>query len=245
MSRSRTMVSSSWYVICPPPDRPSRTWGTPRPDAQPKRSRRPPNPPMAHQRSVDRLLLPVHSVLLRRGILGQVLASQVSSRSTCAPSPSSTSGCSAWRPSCATRSRAGACPGGRGDPGAARGRPHGRRHRGGRAGRPHAVRHPRQLMSSLGLTPSEYSSGERRRQGGITKAGNTHAPRALVAGACLSVPGQGQPASATPAGEAAGGGTGHRREGAGAAGPTVSAVERPREARQPGRGGHGREMAAL
>lgn len=43
--------------------------------------------------------------------------------------------------------------------------------------------HPRPLMSYLGLTPSEYSSGERRRQGGITKAGNTHARRALVEGA--------------------------------------------------------------
>ena len=42
---------------------------------------------------------------------------------------------------------------------------------------------PRQLMSYLGLTPSEYSSGERRRQGGITKAGNGHARRALVEGA--------------------------------------------------------------
>ena len=42
---------------------------------------------------------------------------------------------------------------------------------------------PRQLMSYLGLTPSEYSSGDRRRQGGITKAGNTHARRALVEGA--------------------------------------------------------------
>ena len=42
---------------------------------------------------------------------------------------------------------------------------------------------PRQLMAYLGLTPSEYSSGERRRQGGITKAGNTHARRALVEGA--------------------------------------------------------------
>jgi transposase len=42
---------------------------------------------------------------------------------------------------------------------------------------------PRQLMSYLGLTPSESSSGERRRQGTITKAGNTHARRALVAGA--------------------------------------------------------------
>jgi transposase len=42
---------------------------------------------------------------------------------------------------------------------------------------------PRQLMSYLGVTPSEYSSGERRRQGGITKAGNTHARRALIEGA--------------------------------------------------------------
>lgn len=42
---------------------------------------------------------------------------------------------------------------------------------------------PRQLMKYLGLVPSEYSSGERRRQGSITKAGNTHARRALVEGA--------------------------------------------------------------
>jgi transposase len=42
---------------------------------------------------------------------------------------------------------------------------------------------PRHLMSSLGLTPSEYSSGERRRQGGTTKAGNTFARRALIEGA--------------------------------------------------------------
>jgi transposase len=42
---------------------------------------------------------------------------------------------------------------------------------------------PRQLMSSLGLTPSAYASGERRRQGTSTKAGNTFARRALVAGA--------------------------------------------------------------
>ena len=43
--------------------------------------------------------------------------------------------------------------------------------------------HPRPLMNYLGLTPSEYTTGERRRQGGITKAGNTHARRALVEGA--------------------------------------------------------------
>jgi transposase len=42
---------------------------------------------------------------------------------------------------------------------------------------------PGQLMKYLGLIPSEYSSGERRRQGSITKAGNTHARHALVEGA--------------------------------------------------------------
>jgi transposase len=42
---------------------------------------------------------------------------------------------------------------------------------------------PRELMKFLGLIPSEYSTGERRRQGAITKAGNTHARRALVEGA--------------------------------------------------------------
>jgi transposase len=42
---------------------------------------------------------------------------------------------------------------------------------------------PRPLMKSLGLTPSEYSRGERRRQGGITKTGHAHARRALVEGA--------------------------------------------------------------
>jgi transposase len=42
---------------------------------------------------------------------------------------------------------------------------------------------PRELMKFLGLVPAEYSSGERRQQGSITKAGNTHARRALVEGA--------------------------------------------------------------
>ena len=45
---------------------------------------------------------------------------------------------------------------------------------------------PRALMKCLGLIPSEYSSGERRHQGSITKAGNTHARRALVEGAWAS-----------------------------------------------------------
>jgi len=46
--------------------------------------------------------------------------------------------------------------------------------------------HPRQLRHSLGLTPSESSTGERRRQGGITKTGNSHARRALVEGTWAS-----------------------------------------------------------
>jgi len=40
--------------------------------------------------------------------------------------------------------------------------------------------HPRALMSYLGLIPSEFSSGARRRQGGITRCGNKHARRMLV-----------------------------------------------------------------
>lgn len=39
---------------------------------------------------------------------------------------------------------------------------------------------PRGLMAFLGLVPSENSSGATRRQGGITKAGNTHVRRVLV-----------------------------------------------------------------
>ena len=42
---------------------------------------------------------------------------------------------------------------------------------------------PRELMKFLGLIPSEYTSAERRRQGSMTNAGNTHARRALVEGA--------------------------------------------------------------
>jgi hypothetical protein len=42
---------------------------------------------------------------------------------------------------------------------------------------------PRQLAAFVGLIPSEYSSGPSRRQGGITKAGNGRARRALIEGA--------------------------------------------------------------
>ena len=40
--------------------------------------------------------------------------------------------------------------------------------------------HPRQLMSYLGLVPSEHSSGERVARGSITKTGNAHARRLLT-----------------------------------------------------------------
>jgi transposase len=43
-----------------------------------------------------------------------------------------------------------------------------------------AFEHPKQLASYLGLVPSENSSGERRRQGSITKAGSSHARRLLI-----------------------------------------------------------------
>jgi transposase len=39
---------------------------------------------------------------------------------------------------------------------------------------------PRELMSYLGLTPSEYSSGQQQHRGHITKTGNRHARRLLV-----------------------------------------------------------------
>jgi len=42
---------------------------------------------------------------------------------------------------------------------------------------------PRQLMSWLGLVPSEYSSGPRTARGGITKAGSKDARRMLIEGA--------------------------------------------------------------
>jgi transposase len=40
--------------------------------------------------------------------------------------------------------------------------------------------HPRELMSYLGLTPTEYSSGDQQHRGHITKTGNRHARRLLV-----------------------------------------------------------------
>jgi transposase len=40
--------------------------------------------------------------------------------------------------------------------------------------------HPRELASWLGITPSEYSSGDQQHRGHITLAGNHHARRLLI-----------------------------------------------------------------
>ncbi len=40
--------------------------------------------------------------------------------------------------------------------------------------------HPRELSSWLGIVPSEYSSGEQRHRGHITRTGNRHARRLLI-----------------------------------------------------------------
>jgi transposase len=45
---------------------------------------------------------------------------------------------------------------------------------------------PSQLLRFLGLTPSEYSTGDHRHQGAITTTGNAHARRALIEGAWAS-----------------------------------------------------------
>jgi transposase len=42
---------------------------------------------------------------------------------------------------------------------------------------------PRQLMAYVGLVPTEHSTGDNVRRGGITKAGNSQARRALIEGA--------------------------------------------------------------
>ena len=98
---------------------------------------------------------------------------------------------------------------------------------------------PRQLMNYLGFTPAEYSTGERRRQGGITKTRQHPCPpgpdrRRLG----LSLPGQSQSASPTAPGEGAYAHPGHQWDGPGSTVQTLSAAERPREKRQPSGRGH-------
>ena len=97
---------------------------------------------------------------------------------------------------------------------------------------------PRKLMSYLGLTPSEYSSGPhppRRHHEGRERSRSAGAGRG---GLGLSVLRQGQSASAAPVGTCARGGPGHRVESPGAALQAVPTVERAGQTREPGRRGY-------
>jgi hypothetical protein len=47
-------------------------------------------------------------------------------------------------------------------------------------GEVHRFAHPRQVMAYLGLVPSENTSSDKRRQGHITKCGNSHVRWLLV-----------------------------------------------------------------
>jgi transposase len=98
--------------------------------------------------------------------------------------------------------------------------------------------HPRQLMKNLGLIPSEYSSGERRRQGSITKAGHTHARRAWVEGGWAYRSRQGQPPLTAPVGAAPQAVPRPQLEGASTAVQTLSPPAGPWQTRQSGGGRH-------
>lgn len=67
-------------------------------------------------------------------------------------------------------------------------------------GDPRRFESPRQLMSYLGLVPSEHTSAERVRRGAITKAGNSCARKVLIEAAWrYARPGKGPAKAAAPA----------------------------------------------
>ncbi len=81
---------------------------------------------------------------------------------------------------------------------------------------------PRQLMAYLGLVPSEHSSGNTRRQGGITKAGNGAARRVLIEAAWSYRSRADQPRAVAAAGEPGQTDPRHRMEGTGTTVPAIS-----------------------
>ena len=132
-------------------------------------------------------------------------------------------------------------PGGRGDPSVARSGADGRRHLDGRTGGHHALRHPAQADELSWVSPLRST----RRGTGDGKAGSPR-PAMATPGAVSLVEGAWAyryPAKVSrhlqvrqeklPAEMQAG----HCLEGAGAAVPAVSPVDRARQARQPGGGG--------
>jgi transposase len=87
---------------------------------------------------------------------------------------------------------------------------------------------PRQLMAYLGLVPSEHSSGEKRRQGAITKCGNTHCRHVLVQAAWSY---QRKPALSAPL---------KRRQRGQSTAPREQALRTRRCAKEPACSRHGR-----
>jgi transposase len=78
----------------------------------------------------------------------------------------------------------------------------------------------------LGLVPTEYSSGQSRSQGSITKTGNGHARRLLVEAAWQDLP-QSRPGDAAPLGPGSGRRPGPRPRRQPQVAPTLGGVHRP------------------
>lgn len=97
---------------------------------------------------------------------------------------------------------------------------------------------PRQLVGFLGLAPSEYSPGLRRRQGAITKTGNGHVRRVLTEGGVgLSLPGQKDSAPAPQGSQRPGPGASDRLGGTKTAVRPICEAPSTREGEE--QGGHG------
>ena len=94
--------------------------------------------------------------------------------------------------------------------------------------------HPDQLAAYLGIVPSENTTGERRRQGAITKAGSTHARRLLGRGRLpLPAPPRHRPDARAPPTRPARPDHRHRLARATAAArPLAPAQARPRQAQR-------------
>ena len=104
---------------------------------------------------------------------------------------------------------------------------------------------PRALMGYLGLVPSEDSSGGKRAQGAITKAGNSSARRAMVEAAWAYQHRRHDAHHRPPTGRGAQGRARHRLEGPVAIVCTLSQARRPRRQPQQDRGRHGARTRRL
>jgi transposase len=108
-------------------------------------------------------------------------------------------------------------------------------------GDPRRFDSPRQLMSFIGMTPSEHSTGDSIRRGPLTKAGNCRARTTLIEAAwTYSRPARAAaPHGRHPAGRR------HRREGPASSECALSQAGRTRQARQGRRSGDRAGVARL